>query len=194
MGLFDKLFSKSHPAPVPTEAANPQHSMDGLPPSIAVKGLKDLAAIEFGEDDMDLPVHLWGHFDKALLRPWINEIVLTSSKAAPPSLSQIRALIDDLHAHFGIDGHGDGPFDKKDLHQWDGMGLGLEYAEVARLYYFYGDNLTGIRYQKDEPFSSEDLQQKPSIQVHLKPNVEDPEMDCTLQIKHWDKIKERYLI
>jgi hypothetical protein len=186
MGIFDKLFrsgpsNQGQPSPLSPPVS------DGLPDKIAVKGLKDLVTIEFGEDDMDLPFNLWGHFDKALCHPWSNEIVLTSSRMAPPSLSQIRSLFDDLNAYFGGDGHGDGPFDRKDLVQWD------QFREVQRLFYFYGENHSGIRYQKGQQFTPEDVLNKPSISVTIKRDVSDPEMDCEVNLRHWDKIKARYL-
>ncbi len=186
MGLLDKLFGKS-PSPSPAIASVPRPVSDGLPSVISVKGLKDLAEVKFGDDDMDLPVHLWGHFDKALCHPWSNEVVLISSRTAPPSLSQIRALFDELNAYFGSDGHGDGPFDKKDLSQWE------QFRQVNRLFYFYGENLTGVRYQKGRDFERDDVLNKPSISVNIKRDIGDPEMDCEINFMHWDKIKERYL-
>lgn len=186
MGIIDKLFGK----PLSSSPATPAVATpvaDGLPPIISVNGLKEVASVQFGDDDIDLPVHLWGHFDKALCHPWLNEVILTSSRTAPPSLSQIRALFDELHACFGTDGHGDGPFDRKDLSQWE------QFREVNRLYYFYGDNFTGVRYQKDHDFEPDDILNKPSISVTIKRDVSDPEMDCEVNLKYWDKIKERYL-
>lgn len=186
MGIFNKLFGKASTQP-PTFSPSNNPVSDGLPAIVSVKGLAALAEIHFGEDDMDLPAHLWGHFDRALCHPWSNEIILTSSRTSPPTLSQIRALFDDLHAHFGTDGHGDGPFDKKDLLQWD------QFREVNRLFYFYGDNLTGVRYQKGQPFAEDDVLNKPSISVTIKRDVHDPEMDCAVNLTHWAKIKARYL-
>lgn len=188
MGILDKLFGKtpsSSPSPATSAVTSPVS--DGLPPIISVKGLKDLASVQFGDDDMDLPIHLWGHFDKALCHPWSNEVVLTSSRTAPPTLSQIRALFDELHAYFGSDGHGDGAFDRKDLSQWE------QLRQVNRLFYFYGDNLTGVRYQKDRGFEPDDILNKPSLSVTIKRDIGDPEMDCEVNLTHWDRIKERYL-
>ncbi len=186
MGIFDKLLGKA-PTQPPTSVPSNTPVSDGLPAVVSVKGLTALEEIQFGEDDLDLPVHLWGHFDKALCHPWSNEIVLTSSRTTPPTLSHIRALFDDLHAHFGTDGHGDGPFDKKDLLQWD------QFREVNRLFYFYGENFTGVRYQKGQPFADEDFLNKPSISVTIKRDVSDPEMDCVVKLTHLDKIRARYL-
>ena len=186
MGILDKLFGKT-PSSSPPTAAVAQPVSDGLPPVISVKGLKDVANVQFGDDDIDLPVHIWGHFDKALCHPWSNEVVLTSSRTTPPSLSQIRSLFDELHAYFGTDGHGDGPFDRKDLSQWE------QFREVNRFFYFYGDNLTGVRYQKGSDFEPDDVLNKPSISVTIKRDVTDPEMDCEVNLKYWDIIKERYL-
>lgn len=186
MGIFDKLFGSASTRP-PASAPSNSPLSDGLPAVVSVKGMAALTEIHFGEDDMDLPVHLWGHFDRALCHPWSNEIVLTSSRTAPPTLSQIRALFDDLHAHFGTDGHGDGPFDKKDLLQWD------QFREVNRYFYFYGDNLTGVRYQKGQKFADDDVLNKPCISVTIKRDVNDPEMDCEVNLKYWDQIKARFL-
>lgn len=186
MGIFDKLFGSTSTQP-PASAPSNTPISDGLPAVHSVKGLSALTEIQFGEYDMDLPIHLWGHFDKALCHPWSNEVVLTSSRTAPPTLSQIRALFDELHAHFGTDGHGDGPFDKKDLLQWD------QIREVNRLFYFYGENYTSVRYQKGQPFADADVLTKPSISVTIKRDVGDPEMDCEVNIKYWDQIKARYL-
>jgi hypothetical protein len=183
-------------------SAEPSGQPDGLPPLIECLGMKALCNIQLSalEEDLDsddssvqLPVALWGYFDRALVHEWANELVLIGSNTLPPSLSQIRALFDDLHAHFGIDGHGDGPFNKKDLSQWAGVPLGLEHAGVFRAFYFYGENLGGLRYQKDNPFSKDDISNKPSIMVTIKPTVDAPEYDCSIQLKHWDKIKARFL-
>lgn len=186
MGIFDKLFGKAPTQPTASVPLSTPVS-DGLPAVVSVKGLAALGEIQLGEDDMDLPVHLWGHFDRALCHPWSNEIVLTSSRRAPPTLSQIRALFDDLNAHFGTDGHGDGPFDQKDLIQWD------KFREVNRFFYFFGDNFSGVRYQKGQPFVDADVLNKPSISVTIKRDVGDPEMDCEVNLKYWDQIKARYL-
>lgn len=189
MGILNKLFGKGGAKERPTTSPTPPtpRPTDGLPEKITVKGLNDLAKIEFGEDDMPLPFQLWGHFDKALCHSWMNEIIITSDVTTPPSLSQIRALFDDLNAHFGPDGHGDGPFDHKDLAQWNQSG------EVQRLFYFYGDNLSGVRYQRGQDFAPEDVLNKPSISVTIRRNINDPELDCTIELSHWDKLKARYL-
>jgi hypothetical protein len=168
-------------------STNPYSTPDGLPPTLAVKGLKDLSQIDFGEDDMNLPFHLWGHFDKALCHPWSNEIILISSRTAPPSMSQIRSLFDELNAYFGSDGHGDGPFDRKDLSQWE------QFREVNRSFYFFGENYTGVRYQKNQAFDSDDFLNKPLLAVTIRRDITDPEMDCEIKITHWEIIRRRYL-
>lgn len=189
MGLFDKLFNKSEPprsaSPTPRPAPTPS---DGLPPQIAVKGLKDLAAIEFtAYAQMNLPVHLWGHFDKAQCLS--SEFTLTSSTVAPPTLSQIRALFDELHAYFGTDGLGQNAFGPNDAFDWGAAPL----RRVNRCFYFFGENLASVRATNPSSFAASDFGSKPSIVVQINRDVTDPELDCSIQITHWDKLKERYL-
>jgi len=193
MGIFNKLFGASNN---PNSQRSGTAAIDGIAAPTGALGMRELARVDLGsddddglgQDDMVLPNMLYNYFNKVefdLVTD--NSFVITSADPGPQSLGQIKELFDDLNKEFGPDGHGDGAFDAKDVSQWETR------RNVARRFYFYGDNLAVQRFSKDRPWSDDDFLNKPSLFVEVRRDVTDPLYACNITIQFWDKIKERYM-
>ena len=179
MNFFDKIRGKKTASRIGYE--------DNLPKKIVVPGLQILAKYDIGDDDLQLPVRLWGHFDKVISHlSFSHEIMLTSTIGTPPDLTTIRALFDDLYKSFGSDSHGAAGYDEKDGAQWETL------RTVGRGYYLHGKNLETVQFDISNPINENTID-LPAISVYINKDVVDPEIGCQIEFKQWRLIQETLL-